>query len=285
MLVSRVWAACVLLVVMHGHVGSVLAGAFGACDGRRERGRTSHLVWLVCDVRLLSFMFCPFRCVAAVPNYVQGTPSATRVTDVSLHINVRLDTQGYFYFVILARGADPPVAKNVKEGLDADGGPPIVAGSQQVTTTTLTFTEIVFQKLNLSTAYDIYVVAEDDEQPPNTQPIPTLVQFTTLEGRKLFTVGRGGRENNRLGLGDVLDRWTPAAVPAWDNVTVNQDAHYTDITLKCTWWSQHQLDVLYCTVLYQRRHNPAPPPHAQTHTPRGSFCSPSASCVHQGGSS
>ena len=171
---------------------------------------------------------------AEVPNYVQGTPSATRVTDTSLHINVRLDTQGYFYFVILPRGAEAPVASNVKQGLDAEGGQPIVAGSQQVTTTTLTFTEIVFQKLNLSTAYDLYVVSEDDNSPPNTQPVPSLVQFQTLEGRKLFTVGRGGRENNRLGLGDVVDHWTPTAVPAWDNVTVHANAHYTDIILKCT---------------------------------------------------
>merc|ERR1719326_2505526 len=89
---------------------------------------------------------------AAVPNYVQGTPSATRVTDVSLHINVRLDTQGYFYFVIVPRDEQAPVAKNVKQGLNAEGTAPIVAGSQQVTTTTLTFTEIVYQKLNLSTA-------------------------------------------------------------------------------------------------------------------------------------
>ena len=47
-------------------------------------------------------------------------------------------------------------------------------------------------------------------------------------------VGRGGRENNRLGLGDVVDHWTPTAVPAWDNVTVHANAHYTDIILKCT---------------------------------------------------
>lgn len=171
---------------------------------------------------------------AAVPTYTQGTPSATRVTDTSLHINVRLDTQGYFYFVILARDDPAPVAKNVKAGLNAAGGAPIVAGSQQVTTTTLTFTEIVFQKLNLSTAYDLYVVSEDDSTPPNTQPVPSKVQFQTLEGRKIFTVGRGGRENNRLGLGDVVDHWTPTAVPSWDNVTLLDDAHYTDIRLKCT---------------------------------------------------
>lgn len=186
-----------------------------------------HVVLLACILLL-----CTQVSYSAVPNYVLGTPSATRVTDTSLHINVRLDTQGFFYFVILPRGDPAPVAGNVKDGKNAEGGEPIVKGFQQVTTTTLTFTEIVYQKLNLSTAYDIYVVAEDDNLPPNTQPVPSLVQFKTLEGRKLFQVGRGGRENNRLGLGDVVDHWTPHAVPAWDNVTVNKQSQYTDILLK-----------------------------------------------------
>ena len=84
-----------------------------------------------------------------------------------------------------------------------------------------------------STAYDLWVVAQDLDTPPAITE-PQLVQFTTLEGRKWFGVGRGGRENNRLGLGDVRDHWTPHAVPAWDNVTVDTSVHFAQINLPCT---------------------------------------------------
>lgn len=86
----------------------------------------------------------------AVPTYVQGTPSATEVTDTSLHINVRLDTQGKYWWVILPRDATTPTVPHIKTGVDGAGIKAVVAsGEKEVTTITLTFTDIVFKGLNL----------------------------------------------------------------------------------------------------------------------------------------
>lgn len=171
------------------------------------------------------------------PNFVAGTPAATHVTDTSLHIEFRMDKQGFFYFMILEDFHPDITVDQLIRGVapvDPDDPPNrvkyLAKGSTQVTTTTRTFTTIVFEELQLDTKYKLWCAATDNAALPADrirQPKPTLVEFRTLSGRTRIHWEHGdGFINgfNVLGVGTSATHthWTPTLVPNVNNLTVSR---------------------------------------------------------------
>ena len=103
------------------------------------------------------------------PAFTGGTPSIDMITFNSFHLNLQMDEAGTAYYMVMADGAAAPSV----EDLMANGTSVAIA---QAETSVATLVE----GLDPETAYDVYVVAADDEATPNVQATATLVEATTL---------------------------------------------------------------------------------------------------------
>ncbi|WP_421841944.1 tandem-95 repeat protein [Marinobacter algicola] len=112
------------------------------------------------------------------PNYQSSTPSISGTTDSQTTLTVRLNEIGTAYYVVLADGAGAPSRAQVKASQDSSGSGALVSGNISISTAGQDFTGTI-TGLSSATAYDIYVVAEDDEGTPNLQASPTSVNVTT----------------------------------------------------------------------------------------------------------
>ncbi|PUB87067.1 MAG: hypothetical protein DBP02_02145 [gamma proteobacterium symbiont of Ctena orbiculata] len=110
------------------------------------------------------------------PTFTAG-PTAANQTVSGHDIQATLDEDGTIYAVRLADGATAPSSAQVKAGQDSTGSPGPEADS--VAATASVQASMTFSGGSESTAYDYYVVAEDDEATPNLQASPTLVNATT----------------------------------------------------------------------------------------------------------
>lgn len=106
-----------------------------------------------------------------------SAPSITDTTDSGHTISATLDEDGTIYAVRLPDGATAPSSAQVKAGQDSTGSAALEAKS--VAATASVSADLVFSTADSSTAYDYYVVAEDDEGTPNVQAAPVLVNGTT----------------------------------------------------------------------------------------------------------
>ena len=106
------------------------------------------------------------------PEFVSGYPNIDSFTSSSFVMNVKLNEEGKVYFVVLADNADVPSIEAVKAGTDA-----IVAGSFDIATEEIAH-EVV--GLTKTTYYDVYLVAEDDNEPvANTSAAVTKLEVKT----------------------------------------------------------------------------------------------------------
>ncbi|NBT49982.1 MAG: hypothetical protein EBT12_00240 [Marivivens sp.] len=135
------------------------------------------------------------------PPVFNAGPTAANATDVGHDIQATLDEDGTIYAVRLADGAAAPSSAQVKAGQDAASSPAPEAKS--VAATASVQASMTFSTGSELTAYDYYVVAEDDEGTPNIQASPTLVNATTLEAQL------------------VIDSISPANPKPGDTVTIN----------------------------------------------------------------
>ncbi len=112
------------------------------------------------------------------PTFNATYPIVNTVSATSFTVRTNLDEVGKTYFVVLPSGATAPSSAQVKAGQNASGVTVAInmAGTINVTLTATEFTSAV-SGLSPSTAYDIYVVAEDNV--PNLQTSPTKVSVTT----------------------------------------------------------------------------------------------------------
>lgn len=106
-----------------------------------------------------------------------SAPSITDTTDSGHTISATLDEDGTIYAVRLPDGATAPSSAQVKAGQDSTGSAALEAKS--VAATASVSADLVFSTADSSTAYDYYIVAEDDEGTPNIQAAPVLVNGTT----------------------------------------------------------------------------------------------------------
>ncbi len=112
------------------------------------------------------------------PTFENSTPSENSVTENSVIIDVDLDEAGIAYAVAVADGDSIPNSAQVKAGQNASGATAIASASVPLNSGAFSGT-ISLTGLSESTAYDIYVVAQDDEGTPNLQTSPTKVDITT----------------------------------------------------------------------------------------------------------
>jgi len=112
------------------------------------------------------------------PIFESSTPSIGTITGTGATLSVDLDEDGTVYYVVVTDGASAPSAAEVKAGTGNGGSGQLAVGN--FTTTTTTGSQ-AFIGLSGSTAYDIYVVAQDDEATPNLQASVTKVDFSTAD--------------------------------------------------------------------------------------------------------
>jgi hypothetical protein len=110
------------------------------------------------------------------PVWTSTFPKTANIESTALDVVANLDETGTVYYVVLADGATAPTSAQVKAGTDAADGAPIASGNIVIAAATTDYSANV-TGLTASTAYDIYVVAEDGLT--NIQATPTLVNVTT----------------------------------------------------------------------------------------------------------
>jgi hypothetical protein len=115
--------------------------------------------------------------VDTTPPVFSAGPTAENATSSGHDIQATLDEAGTIYAVRLPDLAAAPSSAQVKAGQDSTGSPAPEAKS--VAAAAGVPASMNFNIGSPDTAYDYYVVAEDDETTPNLQASPTLVEATT----------------------------------------------------------------------------------------------------------
>jgi hypothetical protein len=108
-----------------------------------------------------------------------STPSVSNILATTVDLTVNTDEPGTAYYVAVADGAAAPTSAQVVAGTDAGDGAAI-NGNIAIAAASTDYTGTI-TGLTASTAYDIYVVAQDDESTPNLQATPELVNVTTAD--------------------------------------------------------------------------------------------------------
>ena len=121
------------------------------------------------------------------PVFENSTPSSASIGDAGFTINTDIDEAGTIYYVVVADGATAPTSVEVKAGTASGGGGAVKSGNASVTSGGFTDAFSV-TGLTAGTAYDVYVVAQDDEWTPNLQAAPTKIDVeTTINTVPTFT--------------------------------------------------------------------------------------------------
>ena len=111
------------------------------------------------------------------PVFESGYPMAGNIEDVQFDLMAQLDETSTVYYVVLDDGATAPTVAEVQDGTGSGGATAVTAGSFTAGTSE---TAETVSGLVVETSYDVYVVAEDDEDTPNVQADVSLVEVTTV---------------------------------------------------------------------------------------------------------
>lgn len=112
------------------------------------------------------------------PAFENSTPSVDAQTTGGFDLTIDIDEAGIFYYVVVSDGASAPSVSQVVGGNNASGSAALASGNTTVSSGDFKHAFTV-TGLSESTAYDVYVVAEDDETTPNRQSATTKVDATT----------------------------------------------------------------------------------------------------------
>lgn len=148
--------------------GALAAGSYKVClqadDGSNTFEKT-HTIMVTDNV---------------APVFESSTPSLSAIGATGATLNVQLDEIGNAYWVVVADGAGAPSVGQVQAGQDSGGGAATASGNFSIGTASTNLIDIISGLTN-STAYDVFVVAEDDDGTPNVQASVTKVDFTTTD--------------------------------------------------------------------------------------------------------
>ena len=117
------------------------------------------------------------------PKWEENYPTAI-ARDVNALVNIKMDEPGMAYVIAVAAGATAPTSSQVKAGSDYNGVTVVSKGNVLIHENSKVY-QINLTGLTAETAYDLYVVAEDDEPTPNLQTDPTKLSITTIADRSL----------------------------------------------------------------------------------------------------
>ena len=112
------------------------------------------------------------------PTFVCGYPSVSGTSSSGFTLTVQLNEAGTAYYVVVTDGATAPTATEVKAGTAASGAAAADNGSISVSAASTDATAAV-SGLSAGTAYDVYVVGQDNESTPNVMSSASKVDVTT----------------------------------------------------------------------------------------------------------
>ena len=136
------------------------------------------------------------------PVFENSTPSSSSITETGFTLNTDIDEAGTIYYIVVADEATAPTSAEVKAGTGSGGAGQVTSGSAVVSSGDFTNAFSV-TGLTGNTAYDVYVVAQDDHGTPNLQASPTKVDVTTQTGFTVVESG-GSTSTNENGTTDTF---------------------------------------------------------------------------------
>jgi hypothetical protein len=108
---------------------------------------------------------------------ISGWPAADTATTDGFTVRAKTNEAGTAYYVVLADGATAPTAAEVKAATGSGGATALKTGNFALTADTEATATLT--GLTSSTAYDVYLVAQDAATAPNLQTSATKVDITT----------------------------------------------------------------------------------------------------------
>ncbi len=159
----------------------------------------------------------------AAPSWASGWPTVEAPLSTGFTLRAKTTASGGAYCVVVASGAAAPTAAQVRAGQNASGSAALSTGT--ITLTANTESSVLVSGLSPSTAYDIYVVADDTLGNLQTSPV-TLTQTTTA-ARTLAWDADGtnanGTASSSTGVGGS-GTWNTSALRWWDGSAYTRQA-------------------------------------------------------------
>ncbi len=168
------------------------------------------------------------------PSFLSSTPSLSGTTGSQTTLTVQLNEIGTAYFVVVAEGDGIPGSAQVKAGQNSGGGAALASGSINVSMAAQDFTDDI-TGLTSSTAYDIYVVADDEEG--NLQDNPeglnvetlstpafTSTPVTEVDYEQLYSYSILATQEEELGT-----TFSAPTLPAWLTLSTEGQSESTEI--------------------------------------------------------
>ena len=143
------------------------------------------------------------------PVWTDGYPYLKNIRDNKGTVVANMNEKGKVYSVVMPDGATPPTSTEVKEAV-VDGMNFFVKETVDVLQPGTDY-EVILSGAQPETAYDIYVVAEDNALTPNLQTAPVLLEATTTATRELTILTPQPEDSYYVG--DTEDvTWTSANI-------------------------------------------------------------------------
>lgn len=140
------------------------------------------------------------------PPTFDSSPAVSSVTTSGFTVGASINEGGDIYYVVVADGATAPTSANVIAGT-GNGSAAVTSGNETGLSTPFT-TSLAVTSLSAGTAYDVYVVARDDEGTPNLQASATKIDVTTSAPNSLLvaaTVFLEGAWNGTNAMNTILE--------------------------------------------------------------------------------
>lgn len=113
------------------------------------------------------------------PIFTSGYPAVANIDATQADLEVSMDEAGKAYYVVVPDGAAAPTVEEVVAGTAYGTVTLIASGTIDITAGGGTYTATI-TGLTDKTDYDLYVVAEDDEDTPNRQTETAMVDLYTI---------------------------------------------------------------------------------------------------------
>jgi len=107
------------------------------------------------------------------PIFENNTPNFSSISQTEFNLATDINEAGTIYYVVVSDGSAAPSSAEVKAGTGQ------VASGNAIVTSGDFSNNFNVSGVTANTAYDVYIVAEDDETTPNIQTNPTKIDLTT----------------------------------------------------------------------------------------------------------
>ena len=169
---------------------------------------------------------------ATAPEFISDYPRAAGIIGTGFQLRVQLDQPGDVYYVVLADGSEEPSVSEIKAGTATEGAAALAWGNIPVDNANADASADI-NLLSSGTPYDVYLVAQNNNSPPDVQTSATQLEVTTTSENPPDAVVLLSPENNTTIQGDAATfTWNPTTDPDGDEVSyklyVCQDSTFVD---------------------------------------------------------